>query len=312
MAERKSDLAFAAFFGGGKSGGGGGSVTAADLDDAFKDALLDCFANVAWATEDGQQYYDALEAALYPPADLMSISAVFEQGETVIYDTDELDALKPMLTVTANYDNGTSRTVTDYTLSGTLTAGTSTITVSYGGKTVTFDVTVSAWDFEWFATSGVLPQGMTATSTTWATNNEYADIQNPVYDIGYADMEVEVECAWKTTPQTGLAANTQIIASSAERFGAKIFKEASTGKVCFYGYENGSAAVVYPNVQGSDFHVYRLLLLNGVCKLYVDNTLIAQRYAYSSQYTGAPIIFTADTSSRNKLAIKSIKWRKLS
>lgn len=27
MAERKSDLAFAAFFGGGKSGGGGGSVT---------------------------------------------------------------------------------------------------------------------------------------------------------------------------------------------------------------------------------------------------------------------------------------------
>ena len=87
MAERKSDLAFAAFFGSGKSGGGG-SVTAADLDDSFKDALLDCFANVAWATEDGQQYYDALEATLYPPAELLSISAAFEQGETVIYDTD--------------------------------------------------------------------------------------------------------------------------------------------------------------------------------------------------------------------------------
>lgn len=119
-------------------------LTAADLDDSFKDALLDCFANVAWATEDGQQYYDALESALYPPADLVSISAVFNQGQTVIYDTDSLDVLKPMLTVTANYDNGTRRTVTDYTLSGTLEVETSTITVSYGGKTTTFDVTVSA------------------------------------------------------------------------------------------------------------------------------------------------------------------------
>lgn len=167
------------------------------------------------------------------------------------------------------------------------------------------------WDFEWFATSGVLPQGMTATSTTWATNNEYADIQSPVYDIGYADMEVEIECAWKTVPQQTYAANIQIIASSAEGFGAKIFAEASTKKVCFYGYENGSAAVVYPNVQSSDFHVYRLRLLNGVCDLYIDGTLIAQRDAYSSQYNGAPIISTSDTKYTNKLAIKSIKWRKL-
>ena len=144
MADRKSDLAFAAFFGSGKSGGGGsGSVTAADLDDSFKDALLDCFENVAWATEDGQQYYDALEATLYPPAELLSISAAFEQGETVIYDTDSLDDLKPMLSVTARYTDGTSAEVTTYTLRGTLTEGTSTITVSYGGKTASFNVTVT-------------------------------------------------------------------------------------------------------------------------------------------------------------------------
>lgn len=113
-----------------------------DLTPEVKEALLDCFANVAWATEDGQQYYDALESALYPPAELESISAVFEQGETVIYDTDSLDDLKPMLTVTAHYTDGTSAEVTTYTLSGTLEEGTSTITVSYGGKTTTFDVTV--------------------------------------------------------------------------------------------------------------------------------------------------------------------------
>ncbi len=123
----------------GSGGGGGGSV----IPDNVKQALLACFENSAWKDTDGREYLDALEAALYPPADLLSISAVFEQGGTVVYDTDSLDDLKPMLTVTANYDNGTSRTVTDYTLSGTLSVGTSTITVSYGGKTTTFNVTVT-------------------------------------------------------------------------------------------------------------------------------------------------------------------------
>lgn len=113
------------------------------LSDEAKQALLNCFSHVAWVDEHGQDYYDVLEAALYHSVDLLSISAVFEQGETVIYDTDSLDVLKPMLTVTENYDNGTSKTVTGYALSGTLTEGTSTITVSYGGKTATFDVTVT-------------------------------------------------------------------------------------------------------------------------------------------------------------------------
>ncbi len=74
---------------------------------------------------------------------LESISAVFEQGDTVIYIDTSLDSLKNMLTVTAHYDDGTTATVTGYTLSGTLTVGTSVITVSYGGKTTTFTVNVS-------------------------------------------------------------------------------------------------------------------------------------------------------------------------
>ena len=74
-------------------------------------------------------------------APLVSITATYTQSGTV-YDTDSLDSLKPDLVVTANYDNGTSEVVTNYTLSGTLAEGTSTITVTYGGKTTTFDVTV--------------------------------------------------------------------------------------------------------------------------------------------------------------------------
>lgn len=114
------------------------------LTDEAKQALLNCFAHVAWIDEDGQDYYDALEDALYPPATLTSISAVYTQSGTV-YDTDSLDDLKADLVVTAHYDNGTTQTVTTYTLSGTLTEGTSVITVSYGGFTTTFNVTVTEY-----------------------------------------------------------------------------------------------------------------------------------------------------------------------
>lgn len=114
------------------------------LTDDVKQALLNCFSHVAWATDDGQSYVDDLEDALYPSASLESISAVFTQGSAVIYDTDSLDTLKQYLTVTALYSDTTTKTVTTYTLSGTLEAGTSTITASYGGKTATFNVAVTA------------------------------------------------------------------------------------------------------------------------------------------------------------------------
>lgn len=77
-------------------------------------------------------------------ATVSSISAVFNQGQNVVYDTDSLDTLKQYLTVTATYADTSTAVVTNYTLSGTLETGTSTITVAYGGKTTTFTVTVSS------------------------------------------------------------------------------------------------------------------------------------------------------------------------
>lgn len=195
-----------------ENGQGGG------LTEQAKQALLACFAKVAWIDANGQTYYDALENALYAiteisvsptslsfgtlgdtqqltgrttpsggtitwsssntsvatvdstglvtsvgygtatitascqgytatcavtiaQATVTSISAVYTQSGTV-YDTDSLETLKSDLVVTAHWSNGTTSTVTDYELSGTLAEGTSTITVSYGGKTTTFNVTV--------------------------------------------------------------------------------------------------------------------------------------------------------------------------
>ena len=137
-----------------ESGSSGGLT--ADI----KSALLACFANVAWAGNDGQDYYDALDAALNPPAGLVRISAVYTQSGTV-YDTASLDDLKADLVVTAHYDNATTQVITNYTLSGTLTEGTSTITVTFGGKTTTFNVTVSV-----FSTAPVI----LATDTQWKSD----------------------------------------------------------------------------------------------------------------------------------------------
>lgn len=68
---------------------------------------------------------------------LQSISATYTGGE-VATGTD-LTALKE-ISVKATYSDGTTKTVTGYTLSGTIAEGNNTITVSYGGKTTTFIV----------------------------------------------------------------------------------------------------------------------------------------------------------------------------
>ena len=74
---------------------------------------------------------------------LTGISAVYTQGSTIIYPTTPLNDLKAGLTVTATYNTGAPQQVTAYSLSGTLSAGTSTITVTFEGKTTTFTVTVT-------------------------------------------------------------------------------------------------------------------------------------------------------------------------
>lgn len=68
---------------------------------------------------------------------LSSISATYAGGE-VATGTD-LTSLTG-ITVTATYSDGTTKTVTGYTLSGEILEGENTITVSYGGKTTTFTV----------------------------------------------------------------------------------------------------------------------------------------------------------------------------
>ena len=115
------------------------------LSNEVKQAILDCFAHVAWVDPEGADYYQALYDIFFPPAELVRISAVYTQSGTV-YPTTSLDSLKSDLVVKAHYSDGSAVTLSssDYTLSGTLSVGTSTVAVSYSGKNTSFTVTVTA------------------------------------------------------------------------------------------------------------------------------------------------------------------------
>lgn len=127
---------------------------------AVKIAMDNLFAKAAYADDDALDDYSVFHTWANTIA-ITSISAVYTQSGTV-YDIDSLDVLQADLVVTASYDNGTSVVVSGYTLSGELTTGTSTITVTYQGKTATFFVTVSQY-----------------VVTHTYENNQYIGISNP-------------------------------------------------------------------------------------------------------------------------------------
>ena len=78
-----------------------------------------------------------------PEVTLTSISVTYSGGD--VYEGALVSDLSG-ITVTAHYSDGTSETVTDYTLSGEILEGENTVTVTYEGMTATFTVTGLASD----------------------------------------------------------------------------------------------------------------------------------------------------------------------
>lgn len=285
---------------GGSSSGGSG------LTDDVKQALLDWCAHTAFTDQNGQTYYDNLMNALHP---IQSIAAVYTQSGTV-YDTDSLDSLKTDLVVTATYEDGTSAEIpaADYTLSGTLTAGTTTITVSYGGKTATFDVTVTSyWDFEWNASSGSIPSGMVYTGTPTFNSGLMTIVGEYSLDFNYAgDCIIEVEIYEENGNNNN---SPQICVLKAEQTGAKIILDLGT-KRHYVGYniESGNLAT---NIKSNEIHSYRMSCKDGVLSAYCDGELVASGSGAISQYMEMTGIWSsANQPSEATSKIKSIKFRR--
>lgn len=189
-------------------------------------ALVECLNHVAWADGNGAQYIASLRSALLG---IVSISATYTQSGTV-YDTDSLDSLKSDLVVTATYEGGTTETVTSYTLSGTLSAGTSTVTVSYGGLTDTISVIVTMSRTTRFGTfhdgysisksaGGTVPKNGCFVSVTAAR----AAIFTPVSNLD--DTITVTDSSKYNLTMLGLTSNTAIPTTLAESY----FKEYYTG-----------------------------------------------------------------------------------
>ncbi len=101
-----------------------------------------------WTPDDTDNYETVTGKVTFNvfAVELESITATFNQGSNKIYPTTSFDKLKQWLTVTGtNNDGSDAGALTEYTLSGTLTAGIPTITVTVNGTiTDTFEVTVTA------------------------------------------------------------------------------------------------------------------------------------------------------------------------
>lgn len=109
------------------------------LTTAQANALDGMFKVFAFTKADISAEYNAFCTAFGIEAAIITgISATYSGG-----DVDVGTAVTDLtgIVVTANYSDGSKRTVTGYTLSGTIAEGSNTITVTYEGMTTTFNVT---------------------------------------------------------------------------------------------------------------------------------------------------------------------------
>ena len=293
------------------------------LSEEAKEALLACFEHVAWIDEHGQDYYDDLESALYPDTGLVSISAVFTQGSAVIYPSTPLNDLKAYLVVTGYYNDGTSKTITDYALSGTLTEGTSTITVTVDGKTATFNVVVTApyWDYEWDASSESMPTDLTYFTAEFITRNDekLLKVTNPNLDFNYVgDCELEIVGKWEIFNPAGTYWNgePQLIvvaddhgADGKDGFKTYCLKIQNDNSV----FTNASGSNQATQIDGvSALRTYNLKFENGSATLKVDDNVIASGTGvHNNNYLSFTGIYSEYESESAGMVIKAIKFKQL-
>ena len=184
-----------------------------------------------------------LNITLLPVVDIDSISAEFSQGQRTIFNEDDIEDLRKYLVVSVNYADGSSEITEDYTLSGTLSGGTSTMTASFGGKDTTFDVEV---------TDVIIPEGYTRYG--WVSCSKTAKTSKAPSNFIYlaADEDwnrLSMECYIGKRPNVTHASGSGL-------FGARL--ASSTNSNPWYGLyvpvekirvdaRNSNISVPYPN-----------------------------------------------------------------
>ncbi len=255
-------------------------------------------------------------------AAVSSLSAVYTQSGTV-YDTDTLDTLKSDLVVTATYGDSSTAVIpsTNYTLSGTLAVGTSTITVSYGGKTATFNVTVTEQryipaQYTWLydpRTDGLLSNYEAVTVVTGGnggtetiTDNQLvlqtaasSSSQSNFLRFNLSDATTTnavLSCVARIEESFSAAANTapttfRLQLSNGTSGAQAYFLLDSNDNIEVAYYEGTTKKKVATNFSKNDFHLFELSLSNGVQSLSIDGTQVFESTTLSTSYCTASCIF---------------------
>ena len=128
----------------GQGGGNDSGQNANGLTNVEKSLILALFRNAAYVTDNMgdtlaqlETLWSGGEAEPNPDKTLTGISATYSGGSVAVGTA--VSALTGIV-VTAHYSDGSSATVTGYTLSGSIAEGSNTITVTYGGMTATITV----------------------------------------------------------------------------------------------------------------------------------------------------------------------------
>ena len=272
-----------------QNGTGGSGVTTEQANSlwaiiqktAFTEALTEeekTAFKVSWGIESGGEAEpDEPTEPDNPEVTLSSISATYTGGSVAVGTA--VTSLTG-ITVKATYSDGSTKTITGYTLSGTIAEGSNTITVSYGGKTTTFTVTGIAEEIEYTELSnsadswevgGIQPQGTKSTNTarlrTIATLSD--DVKKISVDDGYSYILVAY-----ANEQTEMPSSTDTVLLTGKGFYNPngIAGDVSTNAFLVANgvYFNGELVIsevraninsMYNNTMGDTAH-FRILLKN--------------------------------------------------
>ena len=288
-----------------ESGSGGGVPL------SVKGALITLLKAAVYSETGLTDEIATIESWASATAELASISASYSGG-TVRTGT-SLDSLRSDLTVIATYQDSTTEIVTGYTLSGTLAEGTQTVTVSYGGKTDTFTVTVvsgstllNSWDFTQGLTDSVGGKVATTTATQDGTGLHFTVGQKYAeFPTVYAkDRTYEIDVTSILRSGTDLINNYgrlfMIDADSITGAGGSgyILTAAKKGGDLFYMNGAWESSVIVSNATDADGSYYDgstvgfYIDSTGKIHVYKDGTRLgASAGTLAASYDGANVYF---------------------
>ena len=226
--------------------------------------------------------------------------------------TDTLASIKNNLVVTAIYSDSTSFTLSneEYTLSGTLVAGTSTITVTHKEITTTVNIPVNntSWDYYWNSSLGAATDnGWTSSKGSlvddyWVLTPTTSDISNirKTTDFTAANGIMEMVVRWDTLPLS----STQGCFFNLPKLRYIILGNT----VLFTVNTSDTTTVVYTGLKESvDIKFKIIYSATTGCSLYIDGTLVHE-FTSALPYDTTRFLI-AENKNTAPMYIKSIRLK---